>query len=251
MAAMTRLRPEVGGVRKDGRQERVRVGAGLALVEVGEGAEEARATGDLVQQLGDAHPRQHGVEPIPERLHLGQRGRADLADVELLSRSSTRSSSPRASRCAKRFSRQSSSRPGLPATHRPWTEGPSRRRSAPPSQPAACSCRSGDRPRTPRPTCRPSGACCAGGQDRGLVETPVDTAIVPDHQPATPSSTASARPAGLPVGVIRSAHEAGARLRLFTNLRHGSPARPGRRRHHPRAFPGRADDGRESSARRR
>ena len=163
MAAMTRLRPEVGGVRKDGRQERVRVGAGLALVEVGEGAEEARATGDLVQQLGDAHPRQHGVEPIPERLHLGQRGRADLADVELLSRSSTRSSSPRASRCAKRFSRQSSSRPGLPATHRPWTEGPSRRRSAPPSQPAACSCRSGDRPRTPRPTCRPSGACCAGG----------------------------------------------------------------------------------------
>ena len=64
---------QVGRVGQHRGEQRVLVLAALAGAQVGEGLREAGRPVDLVQQLGDAHARHHGLDPVGEGPCLGRR----------------------------------------------------------------------------------------------------------------------------------------------------------------------------------
>ncbi len=56
--------------------------AALAGAQVGEGGREARRAVHLVQQLGDARRRHHGLDPVGKGPSLRRGGRLDRGDVQ-------------------------------------------------------------------------------------------------------------------------------------------------------------------------
>ncbi len=73
---------QIGAIGQDDGEQRVLVVAHLAGAQVGERRRKAGRAVDLVQQFGDAHARQQGVEPVGERVGLRRGDRLQRRDVQ-------------------------------------------------------------------------------------------------------------------------------------------------------------------------
>ena len=73
---------EIGGIRKDGGEQRVFVGARFAGAQVRECSKKAGFLRHFMQQLGDADAGHHRIEPVSQRFGIGHRDRANRGYLE-------------------------------------------------------------------------------------------------------------------------------------------------------------------------